>query len=71
MRRIESVAEITGIEGQTPQMQDLFVFQHQGKQGRRIVGRFAATGVIPRMVDDLREDGVQIPGALFQRPDGV
>ncbi len=71
VRRIESVAEITGIEGQTPQMQDLFVFQRQGKQGRRIVGRFAATGVIPRMVDDLREDGVQIPGALFQRPDGV
>jgi pilus assembly protein CpaF len=70
VRRVESVAEITGLEGQTPQMQELFAFQRQGKQGRRIVGRFVATGVIPRMVDELREDGVQIPAALFQRPDG-
>jgi len=69
VRRIESVAEITGLEGSTPQMQELFVFQRQGKQGRRIIGRFVATGVIPRMVDDLREDGVQVPAALFQRPE--
>ena len=70
VRRVESVAEITGLEGQTPQMQELFAFQRQGKQGRRISGRFVATGVIPRMADELREDGVQVPAALFQRPDG-
>jgi pilus assembly protein CpaF len=69
VRRIESVSEITGIEGQTPQMQELFAFQRQGKQGRRLVGRFAATGVIPQMVDDLREQGIQVPAALFQRPE--
>ena len=34
---------------------------------RRVIGHFAATGVIPRMVDDLRDEGVQIPAALFQR----
>jgi pilus assembly protein CpaF len=67
VRRIESVAEITGLEGSTPQMQELFGFRRRGKQGRRIIGHFAATGVIPRMVDDLREEGVQIPSALFQR----
>ena len=67
VRRIESIAEITGIEGTTPQMQELFVFQRRGKQGRRVVGHFTATGVIPRMVEDLREEGIQVPAALFQR----
>jgi pilus assembly protein CpaF len=67
VRRIESVAEITGLEGSTLQMQELFVFKRRGKQGRRIVGRFTATGVIPRMVDELRDEGVMVPAALFQR----
>jgi pilus assembly protein CpaF len=67
VRRIESVAEITGLEGLTPQMQELFGFRRRGKQGRRVVGHFAATGVIPCMVDELREEGIQIPAALFQR----
>ena len=67
VRRIESVAEITGLEGTTPLMQDIFVFKRRGRQGRRIVGHFTATGVVPRMVDDLREEGMQIPSSLFQR----
>jgi hypothetical protein len=32
-----------------------------------VIGHFAATGVIPRMVDELRDEGIQIPAALFQR----
>jgi pilus assembly protein CpaF len=67
VRRIESVTEITGLEGSTPQLQDLFVFRRKGKQGRRVSGRFTATGVVPRMADDLRDEGVQVPAALFQR----
>ena len=67
VRRVESVAEITGLEGLTPMMQELFGFRRRGKQGRRVVGHFSATGVVPRMVDELREEGVQIPATLFQR----
>jgi hypothetical protein len=33
------------------------------------VGHFTATGVIPRMVDELREEGVQVSSALFHRSD--
>ena len=67
VRRIESVAEITGLEGLTPMMQELFAFRRRGRQGRRVLGHFTATGVVPRMVDELREEGMQIPAALFQR----
>jgi pilus assembly protein CpaF len=67
VRRIESIAEITGLEGLTPLMQELFAFRRRGREGRRIVGYFTATGVVPRMVDELREEGIQIPATLFQR----
>src|SRR5262249_14842633 len=69
VRRIESVAEITGLEGLTPLMQEIFVFRRRGKQGRRVAGYFTATGVVPRMVDELRDAGVQVPAALFQQAD--
>jgi hypothetical protein len=48
-------------------MQELFAFRRRGKQGRRVIGHFSATGVVPRMVDDLREEGVVVPAALFKK----
>jgi pilus assembly protein CpaF len=67
VRRVESVAEITGLEGSTPMMQELYGFRRRGKQGKRLVGHFTATGVVPRMVEEMREEGIQIPAALFQK----
>lgn len=67
VRRIDSIAELTGLESSTPLMQDVFVFRRLGRQGRRVVGQFSATGVVPRMVEELREQGVQVPSGLFQR----
>jgi pilus assembly protein CpaF len=66
VRRIENISEITGLEGLTPLLQDIFVFRKRGKQGRKVAGQFTATGIVPRMVDELREEGVDIPPALFQ-----
>ena len=67
VRRIESVAEITGLEGLTPLMQEIFTFRRRGREGRRIIGHFTATGVVPRVIDELREEGVQVPVTMFQR----
>jgi pilus assembly protein CpaF len=71
VRRVESVAEVTGMEGNAPLMQDLYVFRRQGRQGRRIAGVFTATGVVPRLAEELREQGVAVAPALFQRTDGA
>ena len=70
IRRVESIAEITGMEGTTPLMQELFVFRRRGRQGRRVAGYFTATGVVPHMADELREEGVTIPASLFQPSEG-
>ena len=66
VRRIETISEITGLESSTPLMQELYVFKRRGKQNRRVMGYFTATGVVSRMIDDLRDEGVQISASLFQ-----
>ena len=58
IRRIQRVAEVVGIEGKTPQLQDIFVFKATGRIENRIAGHFEATGVVPRVVDDLATRGI-------------
>jgi len=68
VRRVENIAEMTGIEGTTPQLQDIFRFERRGRRGRTIAGEFVATGIVPRLVEELRERQIEIPVEIFQRP---
>jgi pilus assembly protein CpaF len=68
VRRVASIAEITGLEGLTPLTQEVFRFDQRGRKGRSIVGAFVATGTVPRLVDELRERDVKVPMNLFQKP---
>ncbi len=68
VRRVESIAEIRGMEGTTPQMQEIFKFEPRGKKGRFITGEFVATGIVPRAVEELRARDVDLPLELFRRP---
>lgn len=67
VRRVDSIAEITGLEGATPLLQELFVFRRAGRDGRRVLGEFTPTGIVPRMVEDLKELGVSMPLSLFHK----
>ncbi len=67
VRRVESIAEIVGMEGTTPQLQDIFRFERRGQRGRQIAGEFVATGIVPRVVEELQERGIEIPRAIFQK----
>jgi pilus assembly protein CpaF len=69
-RRVESIAEITGLEGPTPQLQDIFRFERRGRRGRNLTGEFVATGIVPRLVEELRDRDVVVPMELFQKPRG-
>jgi pilus assembly protein CpaF len=66
VRRVERVAEITGMEGETPQLQDIFYFEQRGRRGRHIVGQHVSTGIVPRVVEELRERKVDVPLSIFQ-----
>ena len=66
VRRVQSVAEITGMEGDTPQMQEVFVYRSRGRQGKRLTGELVATGIVPRVVEQLRAENHDVPMSLFQ-----
>ncbi len=68
VRRVENIAEITGIEGTTPQLQDIFRFERRGRRGRNVAGEFVATGIVPRLVEEMREREIDVPLDLFQPP---
>ena len=68
VRRVQSVSELVGMEGETPQLQEIFRFTRRAKSNGRIVGDFVATGVVPHVVGELRDGGLDVPMNLFQGP---
>jgi pilus assembly protein CpaF len=65
-RRVTSIAEITGLEGDILQMQEIFKFVRTGTGDDGTVhGHFQATGVRPRFLGDLVAKGIKIPGSYF------
>ena len=65
-RRLTSLAEITGTEGDVIQMQEIFRFVREGVDERYgIVGAYRATGVRPRFLAELKAQGVDLPATLF------
>lgn len=68
VRRVECISELTGMEGTTPLLQDVFRFHCTGRKGRRITGEFVATGIVPRVALELREQGFDFPLELFKKP---
>jgi pilus assembly protein CpaF len=71
VRRVSTIAEITGLEGPTPTMQEIFRFERRGRRGKSVLGEHVATGIVPRLVDDLRERDLDVPMHLFQKPAGA
>jgi pilus assembly protein CpaF len=65
-RKVMSIAEITGMEGDIIQMQEIFKFVRTDTQADgTIIGHHAATGVRPRFLSELTSHGINIPGAYF------
>jgi pilus assembly protein CpaF len=66
-RRVTSISEITGMEGDMITMQDVFMYERKGvDQNGRVVGRFRPTGVRPRFAERLKLYGMQLPRSFFE-----
>ena len=70
VRRIESIAEMTGMESNTPLLQEIFTYRRRGRQGRHLVGEFTATGIVPHFIEDLRQRGVEVALDWFKKRAG-
>ena len=65
-RKLVSVSEITGMEGDVVQMQELMKFQKMGVDDQgRVKGLFRSTGIRPRFLERIAELGFEIPGEIF------
>jgi pilus assembly protein CpaF len=68
-RKLVSVSELTGMEGEVVTMQEIFRFRQSGVSADGIVqGKFEATGIRPRFLDHAMAHGVSLSADLF-RPD--
>ncbi|MHB1007168.1 MAG: CpaF family protein [Chloroflexota bacterium] len=64
-RRVVSVTEVQGMEGDTIVLQDIFTFEQTGMQDGRIIGQLKPTGMRPRFVAKLEAAGIFLPPSVF------
>ena len=61
-RRITSISEITGMEGEMITMQEIFLFERTGTDSMgKVLGKFRTTGIRPRFAERLKQYGMQLP----------
>ncbi len=68
-RKLISLSELTGMEGEVVTMQEIFRFRQTGLSPEgQVIGKFEATGIRPRFLDQVMAHGVTLSADLF-RPD--
>jgi pilus assembly protein CpaF len=66
-RKVTSVSEVTGMEGEVITMQEIFTFERTGlTPDGKVIGKFRATGIRPKASERLASSGVQLPADMFE-----
>jgi pilus assembly protein CpaF len=66
-RRVTSISEVTGMEGDVITMQEIFSFEKTGlTPDRKVVGVFRATGIRPKCSERLVASGATLPAEMFE-----
>jgi pilus assembly protein CpaF len=66
-RKVTSISEITGMEGDVITMQEIFCFEKLGVTPEgKVIGRFRATGVRPKVCERLKASGIHLPPDMFE-----
>jgi pilus assembly protein CpaF len=66
-RRVTAISEITGMEGETITMQEIFQYERTGVDSQgQVIGRFRPTGIRPRFAERLKTCGMQLPRVFFE-----
>jgi pilus assembly protein CpaF len=67
-RKVVSVSEVQGMEGNVIVLQDLFTYQQKGVgEGGKVLGTMQATGLVPKFVERFSSAGVHLPTEIFKR----
>jgi len=65
-RKITHISEITGMEGNTVQLNDIFLYQQEGfDEEGKVVGQYMPTGQVPHFYESLRARGIGVDMSIF------
>jgi pilus assembly protein CpaF len=64
-RKITSITEVSGMEGDVITMTDIFVFEQTGMENGKIVGRLRPTGLRPKFMEKIETAGINLPPSIF------
>jgi pilus assembly protein CpaF len=64
-RKIVSITEVSGMEGDVITMTDIFVFEQTGMENGKIVGRLRPTGLRPKFMEKIETAGINLPPSIF------
>lgn len=65
-RKITSITEVTGMQGDIVTLQDIFEFKETGRINGKIQGHFTVR-MVPSFLDDFKKRGISIPESIFAR----
>jgi pilus assembly protein CpaF len=64
-RRIVSISEVQGMEGDVITMSELFTFEQTGLEAGRVIGRLRPTGLRPKFIASIQAAGIMLPPSIF------
>ncbi len=66
-RRITHITEVQGLEGDVIVLQDIFKYEQRGVDAQgKIIGKLVATGLRPKFMDKLMQQGIELPANIFE-----
>jgi pilus assembly protein CpaF len=66
-RKVTKITEITGMEGETVSLQDIFYFEKLGvREDGKVLGAFRTTGILPKCMERLEAAGIRLPMDMFE-----
>ena len=64
-RRVVSITEVQGMEGDVITTADIFKFEQTGFENNRVIGRLRPTGIRPKFMDRIEQAGIHLPPSIF------
>jgi pilus assembly protein CpaF len=64
-RKITKITEVQGMEGDVIVMQDVFLFEQQGIEGGKVIGRLRPTGIRPKFMEIIEGANIHLPPTIF------
>ncbi|MEJ2486385.1 MAG: CpaF family protein [Anaerolineales bacterium] len=64
-RKLVSITEVAGMEGDVVTLTDLFAFEQTGYDQGKVIGRLRPTGLRPKFMDKIEAAGIHLPPQIF------